>query len=150
MSIENDIKQKSFKSPYHRLIVNLLYTSNWIFSKQSGIFKEYDLSSQQYNVLRILRGSYPKPVKVNSIMERMLDKTSNVSRLVDKLLDKKLVERKVCENDRRAVNISITGEGLRVLSEIDPLNDEFSTSFDHLSEEEAISLSFLLDKLRKS
>ena len=88
MSIETDIKQKKFRSPYQRLGLNLVYTSNWIQYQQMEIFREFDITSQQFNVLRILRGQFPNPIKVSDIAERMLDKNSNTSRLIDKLLVK--------------------------------------------------------------
>ncbi len=150
MSIETDIKQRTFRSPYHRLTVNLIYTANWLLHKQTGLFRAFDLSPQQYNVLRILRGSAPVPVKVSEITERMLDKTSNVSRLVDKLLEKNLVERKSCPSDRRAVHILITGKGLEVLKEIDPLTSELESTLYNLDSGEADELSRLLDKLRSA
>lgn len=95
MSIEKDIKQPTFKSPYSKAIVNVIYTNNWLQSLQVEIFKPFDLTLQQYNVLRILRGQYPNPITVIAIIERMLDKMSNASRLVDKLLAKNLVIRRL-------------------------------------------------------
>jgi DNA-binding MarR family transcriptional regulator len=89
MSIETDIKQKKFRSPYQRLALNLVYTTNWLEYKQLEFFKEHDISAQQYNVLRILRGQQSNPIKVSDITERMLDRNSNTSRLVDKLLGQK-------------------------------------------------------------
>jgi DNA-binding MarR family transcriptional regulator len=151
MSIEKDIKQqKPFKSPYQKLVVNIIYTSNWMNFEQQSLLKPFDLSSQQYNVLRILRGQYPNPITVNGIIERMLDKMSNASRLVDKLLLKDLVSR--CDNaeDRRACDIRITQKGKDVLTMIDSHQAEWEESMKKLSPEEAETLSKLLDKLRGS
>ncbi|GAB3951687.1 MarR family transcriptional regulator [Spirosoma harenae] len=150
MSIETDIKQTTpFKSPYHRVMVNLIYTSNWTAASQMHLLKPSGLTLQQYNVLRILRGQYPNPVKVSDITERMLDKMSNASRLVDKLLAKKLVLRTECPRDRRAVDVVITEAGLELLKEVDVDQNRWSDEQKcKLSEEEAIQLSQLLDKLR--
>ncbi|WP_460973398.1 MarR family winged helix-turn-helix transcriptional regulator [Spirosoma migulaei] len=151
MSIETDIKQSTpFKSPYHRVMVNLIFTSNWMAASQMHMLKPFGLTLQQYNVLRILRGQYPEPVKVSDITERMLDKMSNASRLVDKLLAKKLVLRTECPSDRRAVDVIITEEGLALLNKLDVYQTEWSEiQRNKLTEEEAIYLSQLLDRLRE-
>ncbi|MES2518020.1 MAG: MarR family transcriptional regulator [Bacteroidota bacterium] len=148
MSIEKDIKQSNFKSPYSKAVINIFYTNNWLGSLQMEIFKPFDLTLQQYNVLRILRGQYPQPTTVIAIIERMLDKMSNASRLVDKLLAKELVVRKVCPNDRRAVDVLITKKGLDLLAEIDSLQYKWEEHLHGLTEEEALQLSNLLDKMR--
>lgn len=150
MSIETDIKQSTpFKTPYHRVMVNLIFTSNWMAASQMHLLKPFGLTLQQYNVLRILRGQYPEPVKVSDITERMLDKMSNASRLVDKLLAKKLVQRTECPSDRRAVDVIITEQGLALLNQLDVYQTEWSEiQRNKLTEEEAIYLSQLLDRLR--
>ncbi len=148
MSIEKAIKQDKFKSIYHKLVLNLTYTGNWMVHQQYETFREYDLTPQQYNVLRILRGHHPQPMKVNSISERMLDQTSNTSRLVDKLFAKKLLVREVCPTDRRAVDVKITQAGLDLLTSIDPLMNELEKKLHTISQEEAAKLNDLLDKLR--
>ncbi|MCF2444942.1 MarR family transcriptional regulator [Dyadobacter sp. CY345] len=150
MSIETDIKQKKFRSPYQRLGLNLVYTSNWIQYQQMDIFREYDITSQQFNVLRILRGQHPSPIKVSDIAERMLDKNSNTSRLIDKLLVKKLVDRKSCPNDRRAVDVIITETGLELLKHLDPEIEAWEKNLARITPEEADLISSLLDKLRNS
>jgi DNA-binding MarR family transcriptional regulator len=151
MSIETDIKQASFRSSYHRLIVNILYSGNWIANAQLRLLKPFGITTQQYNVLRILRGQSPAPVKVNEITERMLDKMSNASRLVDKLLLKKLVERSECPRDRRAVDVVITQKGLDLLGQIDKVQTEWEAELHRqLTAEEADSVSHLLDQLRSS
>jgi DNA-binding MarR family transcriptional regulator len=150
MSIETDIKQTKFRNPHHRMALNLLYTTNWLSNSQACLLKPYDLTPQQYNVLRILRGQYPNPVRVNDIIERMLDKMSNASRLVDKLLLKGFVKRTECSQDRRAVDVVITEAGLEILSELDKMQDSWENQLKRLSEQEADLLSELLDKLRGS
>ncbi|RRB15542.1 MarR family winged helix-turn-helix transcriptional regulator [Larkinella knui] len=151
MPIENDIKQTtSFRSPYHRMTVNLMYTNGWICDEQMHLLKPYGLTIQQYNVLRILRGQYPNPVKVADITERMLDKMSNASRLVDKLLAKELAHRTECPNDRRAVDVVITEKGLDLLKIMDQHQNQWEKRFHNLTEDEANELNRLLDKLRGS
>lgn len=150
MSIETDIKQTAFRNPYHRLLVNIMFTSNWIGDGQMQILKPHGVTLQQYNVLRILRGQYPNPVKVSDITERMLDKMSNASRLVDKLLLKQLAERTECPSDRRAVDVVITQKGLDLLKMLDECQAGWEDGLkERLSEEEAVVISELLDKLRK-
>ncbi|QRR01042.1 MarR family winged helix-turn-helix transcriptional regulator [Dyadobacter sandarakinus] len=149
MSIETDIKQKKFRSPFQRLAINFVYTCKWLEYKQSEIFREHDISGQQYNVLRILRGQQSNPIKVSEITERMLDKSSNTSRLVDKLLAKGLAERTSCANDRRAVDVVITQEGLSLLEKLDPPVAAWENRFNILSEEDANRMSDILDQLRE-
>jgi DNA-binding MarR family transcriptional regulator len=150
MSIEKDIKQANFKSPYSKAVINILYTNNWLQSLQVEVFKPFDLTLQQYNVLRILRGQYPNPITVIAIIERMLDKMSNASRLVDKLLAKELVIRRLCPHDRRAVDVIITEKGLELLEELDTLQSQWEDKLRGLTEIEALQLSNLLDKMRQS
>lgn len=150
MTIEQEIKQVKFRSNFAKAVINVIYTSNWISGQQNEILKPFDLSIQQYNVLRILRGQNPKPISVNAIIERMMDKMSNASRLVDKLLAKELVIRRECPDDRRAVEIFITEKGLNVLSELDNVQSEWEKRLHNLDESEALLLSDLLDRLRNS
>ncbi len=150
MTIEQEIKQVKFRSNFAKAVINVIYTSNWISGQQNEILKPFDLSIQQYNVLRILRGQNPKPISVNAIIERMMDKMSNASRLVDKLLTKELVIRRECPDDRRAVEIFITEKGLNVLSELDNVQSEWEKRLHNLDESEALLLSDLLDRLRNS
>jgi DNA-binding MarR family transcriptional regulator len=150
MSIENDIKQKKFKNPYQRLGINLIYTTNWILYQQLEQLRGYGITPQQYNVLRILRGHHPDPIRVNAIAERMLDKTSNASRLVDKLLSKELLVRSSCPSDRRAVDVVITQKGLDLLQVLDPIIDGTEKNMHSITPEEAEMMSHLLDKIRLS
>jgi len=148
MTLEDAIKQKKFGSEYQKLIVNLIYTGNWINEKELILFKKYGLTGPQYNVLRILKGQYPQPATVNLIIERMLDRMSNASRIVDRLERKELVMRKQCKNDRRAVDVIITESGLEVLDKIELKIDLWESSYTNLSLQEARQMNSLLDKLR--
>jgi len=149
MSIESAIKQKKFSNAYHRLGINLIYTSNWLMHQQLEALRIFDLSPQQYNVLRILKGAYPNPMRVHDISERMLDKTSNTSRLIDKLLAKGLLSRKSCPSDRRAVHVVIADSGLSLLCEADPVINSLESQLHSLSEKEAVEMSHLLDRIRQ-
>lgn len=148
MEIGREIKQEKFKNEHQKMLINILFTSGWLSSKHACTLKPYGISVQQYNILRILRGQYPTPVTINLLIDRMLDKNSNASRLVEKLRLKKLVDRAICEKDRRAVNVVITQKGLSLLTELDKQEDSFLKDLKSLSSKEAELLSSLLDKLR--
>ncbi len=148
MKLEEEIQQQKFKNEFQKLVINLMFTGSWLGIRQIKFFRNYDLSPQQYNVMRILRGQYPKPASVNLLMERMLDKTSNASRLVDKLELKQLVERKKCESDRRKADVVITEKGLSLLEQIDKDLIEFERGLLAIDEKEAVRVNELLDKLR--
>ncbi|MGD9487899.1 MAG: MarR family winged helix-turn-helix transcriptional regulator [Calditrichaceae bacterium] len=148
MELEKEIKQKTFKNEYQKMIVNIMFTHGWMNSLLSNRLKKYGISPQQFNILRILRGQYPEPARVNLLKDRMLDKMSNASRLVEKLRIKGLVDRHICENDRRAVDVVITQEGLDVLKKIDELEKEWEKQFYTLSPDEVNELNKLLDMLR--
>ena len=149
MKIEEEIKQSSFKSPYQKAYINLVYTAGWVQLEQNAQFKPFGVTLPQYNILRILRGQYPKPATVSLLIERMLDKTSNASRIVDKLEAKELVTRKQCPHDRRTVDVLITDKGLELLQEMDSLEGGKKTGIAKLTEEEPLELSRLLDKIRE-
>ena len=147
MKIKDAIKQnKDFKDNCHEAMVNLHFTSGWLTQMNSKIVEPHNLSMQQYNVLRILRGQHPKSVTVKFIIERMLDKSSNASRLVDKLLAKGLVERTQSPEDRRRVDIMISKKGLELLKKLAVDFDNVNKNL-NLTEKEARSLSDLLDKM---
>lgn len=148
MKLEEAIQQKKFNDEFEKMVVNLIYTSSRVESIFESFFKFHKLTSQQYNILRILRGQYPKPASVNLLIERMLDKMSNASRLVDKLLAKGFVERKLNERDHRQVDVIITERGLELLGFLDIEIREVFTKMKTISEEEAAQLNNLLDKLR--
>jgi DNA-binding MarR family transcriptional regulator len=148
MEIGREIKQERFKNEHQKMLINIFFTSSWLSSKHSCTLKPYGISVQQYNILRILRGQHPKPVTINLLIDRMLDKNSNASRLVEKLRLKKLVERAVSIDDRRAVNVVITQKGLILLTELDKQEELFLKDLKNLSAKEAELVSNLLDKLR--
>lgn len=148
MKIQQAIKQGVFKSEYQKLVINIIYTGSWIGQQTADLLKPHNLTIQQYNVLRILRGQYPQPATVNLIIERMLDKMSNASRIVDKLIEKDLVSRNYSKDDRRCVDVIITSKGLKLLEEIDKEEKYWYRRFTTLSETEAAKLNSLLDKLR--
>ena len=148
MKIEDEIQTSKFEDNYHKMVINVSYSYSWMSNLLRLAFEKYNLTSQQFNVLRILRGQQPKAATINLIKERMLDKMSDASRIVDRLVQKELVSRCTNNVDRRAVDIHITEKGLEILSKIDV---EFKTAdfFKHsLTEEEAGQLSDLLDKMR--
>lgn len=149
MSIEEDIKQgKAFHSPHEKLIVNIMFTNSWMLDQQNQLFKPFKLSTPQYNVLRILRGSYPKACTINSIIERMIDRMSNASRIVDRLETKGLVERKVNKNDRRARDVMITQHGLKILEKVDHTLDAWVKSMSGIDETQVEEANQVLDKMR--
>ena len=149
MKLEDEIKQgKAFTNEYSKIIVNLIYTYNWLESTTKAFFTKYDLTSQQYNILRILRGQHPSPATINLLRERMLDKMCDASRLVERLRIKGLVERNQSLEDKRAVDIVITQKGLELLSSIAGNMPEYESILQTLTLEEAESLNTLLDKLR--
>ncbi|MCG8309344.1 MAG: MarR family transcriptional regulator [Cytophagales bacterium] len=150
MTIEQEIKQKKFKNEYHKLAVNLQFTTNWLRAQYSKTLKKFGISPQQYNVLRILKGQYPNPSSLLLIRDRMLDRESNASRLIDKLVSSGLTRRIQCPNDRRQVEITITEKGIGLLEEINPLVDEVSGRLECIDKNEAIALNNLLDKLRSN
>ena len=150
MGLEEDIKQKKFKSVYQKAGINLTYTTSFMMNRNMRLLKKFGLTLPQFNILRILRGQYPQATTVNDLIDRMLDKSSNASRIVEKLRSKKLVERKVCENDRRAVDVSITKVGLDLLAKIDAVEHEFYFGEGTLTEAEAQLLNDLLDKGRSA
>ncbi|MCX7798463.1 MAG: MarR family winged helix-turn-helix transcriptional regulator [Melioribacter sp.] len=148
MKLENEIKQKKFRNEFHKLAVNIIYTHSWLQYSYKNLFNKFNITSNQFNILRILRGQYPKPCSINLLRERMLDKMSDASRLVDRLVAKGLVNRTICKEDRRKANVLITEKGLKLLSEIDKLENEFDKIFNNITKKEAIFLNNLLDKLR--
>jgi DNA-binding MarR family transcriptional regulator len=150
MKLEDEIKQSSFKSPQQKLAVNLLYTSHWLNNHYSSFFKSTDITVQQYNVLRILRGQHPDYCNLKLIKERMLDRMSDASRIIDKLVLKGFVERRSCPDDRRNVNIKITAAGLSLLQRLDFIDNETKNIFSALDNSETELLNDLLDKLRNT
>lgn len=148
MELEEEIKQQNFKSVYQKVGINLVYTVSMMQNKHMKLLKKFGLTTSQFNILRILRGQYPGTASVNDLVDRMLDKSSNASRIVEKLKFKKLVERKVDKNDRRSVRVRVTESGLALLSKIDLLDEDFLFGQDCLTEAEASVLNDMLDRGR--
>jgi len=149
MRLEEELQQDGFQSEHQKAVLNILFTSNWLESDSARVLKPFGISSQQYNVLRILKGQGTNAISVNNIMSRMIDKMSNASRLVEKLRKKELIERVVCEHDRRQVDVRITDSGLALLKEADVEMDKFDGLKGKLTETEAVLLSELLEKIRE-
>ncbi|WP_242673055.1 MarR family winged helix-turn-helix transcriptional regulator [Niastella yeongjuensis] len=149
MSIEKDIQQSKFRNEYHKTVVNLIFTYNWITEKTKQFFDKGDITSQQYNILRILRGA-GKPLSTLQIRQRMLDKMSDTSRIVDRLVKKELVQKVICKTDRRLVDVTITDIGLQLLDKLDSYNEQMDAMLGNLTEEDAKMLNHLLDKIRSS
>lgn len=147
MKIEDEIKQPKFRDAYQKAVINLLFTANWLQSKNQEFFKSYGITGNQFNILRILKGQHPNSISATEIKSRLLDKNSDVSRLLDRLIAKKLILKRPCPKDKRSFDVIITAEGLEVLKSMDkflPQRDRIIS----LTEEEATQLSNLLDKSR--
>ena len=149
MGLEKEIFQKKFRNDAHRLEVNIIYTFNWLYAFHSSFLKPFKITPQQFNVLRILRGQHPLPASVKLIRDRMLDKMSDASRIVEKLRVKGFIERKVCPNDRRACDVVITEKGMKLLSKIDFASSSFDELFSSLSQSDIKQMNTLLDKIRE-
>jgi len=150
MSLEQSISQSKFDSEQEKLMINVIYSANLLNLITSRLFKPYDLSPQQYNVLRILRGQKGKSIALIDIEHRMLDKSSNVSRLVDKLISKDLVNRSVSSKDRRRIEIIITSRGKSVLKEIDLILADMNSKIKAIiSDDKAKQTNRILDQLRE-
>lgn len=148
MGIDQDISQARFRNEHQKASVNLIYTYNWITERAKKLFAPEDITPQQFNILRILRGSYPQPLSTLQIRERMLDKMSDTSRIVDRLVTKGLVKKGTCRDDRRLVDVMITDKGKKLLERLDERQDELDNILGKLSKKEATQLSELLDKIR--
>ncbi len=146
--LEDEIKQSKFHSESEKLLVNIIFTHNYLQAKFELMFKKFGITAQQYNILRILKGQYPKNISLIDIKNRMLDKNSDVSRIIERMRKKNLVTRKICPTNRRAVEISITQKGLDLLSQINPHLLKHHQIVEHLSKEEIKTLNDLLDKIR--
>lgn len=148
MGIEKDIKQARFRNPHQKAAINLIYTLSWMRDRTKAIFDAEDITAQQFNILRILRGSFPQPLSTLQIRERMLEKMSDTSRIVDRLIAKGLVKKLTCKTDRRLVDVIITDKGKKLLERLDTRQDEIDAVLGNLSENDANILSDLLDKVR--
>ena len=149
MSLEKDISQTSFRNEYQKGIINLIYTYNWMNEKMKTVFDKEDITGQQYNILRILRGA-GKPISTLQIRDRMLDKMSDTSRIVDRLVLKGLAKKNICKNDKRLVDVSISAKGKKLLEKIDHYEKDMDAILGNLSQGETKTLNLLLDKIRQS
>lgn len=146
--LQKEIKASKFENVFQQSLVNVIYTYHWNIQHVKEVLKPFDITSQQYNVLRILRGQFPNPATVNLIKSRILDKMSDTSRIVDRLIQKGYVEKSTNNQDKRAVDVIINEKGLSLLNKLDKEVD-FSTFISpNLTAEEAVQLNFLLDKMR--
>ncbi len=149
MGIDQDINQTKFRNEFQKAMINILYTYGWLTEKSKEFFGEEDITSQQFNILRILRGSHPQPLSTLQIRERMLDKMSDTSRIVDRLVVKGFVKKGTCKSDRRLVDVIITDKGKKILERLDSRQDQMDGILSNLTRKEASSLSELLDKIRE-
>ncbi len=147
MGIEKDIQTQNFRNEYQKATVNIIFSANWLHEKINVFLEEEGITQQQFNIMRILRGSQ-KPLSTLQIRERMLDKMSDTSRIVERMLKKGLVEKKICSTDKRLVDVILSEEGYTILEKIDKKNNEMDNVLKHLSVDEARELNTLLDKMR--
>lgn len=149
MSLEKDINQSKFRNEHQKVIINLVYTHSWLDQQLKDFFDKHELTQQQFNILRILRGA-GDPLSTLQIRQRMLDKMSDTSRIVDRLVAKSFVKKCPKEDDKRKVDVSLAPRGRKLLEKIDLLQEEMDRVSGNLTDEEAITLNTLLDKLRGS
>jgi DNA-binding MarR family transcriptional regulator len=147
MTLERDINQTKFRSEFQKSAINLIYTYNWMNEQMKVFFDPYDITAQQFNILRILRGA-AEPLSTLQIRQRMLDKMSDTSRIVDRLVKKGLVKKNTCRSDRRLVDVVITEKGKMLLEELDKKSDAMDSILKNLSEADAKKLNQLLDQAR--
>lgn len=147
MGLESDINQAKFANEHQKAVVNIIYTHNWVMERMKQIFETEDLTSQQFNILRILRGAR-EPLSICVIRERMLDRMSDASRIVDRLIKKNLVKKTVNKFDKRLVSVTISPRGLTLLKKLDDRSEEMNALSGKLSPAEAKTLNKLLDKIR--
>jgi DNA-binding MarR family transcriptional regulator len=147
MGIEKDIQQSCFRNEFQKMGINLIYTANWLNEKIAQILANEEITQQQYNILRILRGS-ECPLSTLKIRERMLDKMSDTSRIVDRLITKGLVEKNACLKDKRLVDITISKKGLVLVDKLDQFNNQIDAVLKGVDEKEAQTINQLLDKIR--
>lgn len=149
MSLEKDINQPKFRNEFQKASINIIFTFNWMTEKTKEIFEREGLTSQQFNILRILRGA-GAPLSTLQIRQRMLDKMSDTSRIVDRLIIKGLVKKTISKIDKRLVDVSITDKGKKVLAKLDRCEDQMDDVVKTISEAEAKTLNKILDKMRNS
>lgn len=149
MSINKDINQRKFRNEHQKAMINLIFSYNWLMENTRKQLDQFDLTNQQFNILRILRGA-GEPLSTLQIRQRMLDKMSDTSRIVDRLVKKELVQKVICNADRRLVDVTITDKGRELLSKMDSHEADWDNLLKNLNESEASQLNLLLDKLRNS
>ena len=148
MKLEEEIKQARFSSSKQKATLNIIFTAAWINARLRDLLKPYDLTPQQYNVLRILKGRHPNAANPGEIKEVMLDKNPDLTRLCDRLSKSGLIHRNIDRSNRRKMNIRITDKGIALLETLAPNVSAIDTSQIAISNAEAEQLSNLLDKLR--
>ena len=149
MKIEDEIKQQKFRSNHQKALLNLLYTASWLQGNQQHFFKPFKITAQQFNILRILKGQHPSAISATEIKARMLDKNSDVSRLLDRLVRKNLISKATCPKDKRATDVTIAEPGLALLETLDAYQNEIDSILS-LTDAEALQLIDLLDKCREA
>ena len=147
MGIEQDIQQPNFRNEFQKMGINLLFTANWLNEQIGKLLSDEGVTQQQYNILRILRGS-ATPLSTLKIRERMLDKMSDTSRIVDRLIAKELVLKNTCEKDKRLVDITLSPKGLDLVDQLDQFNDRIDALLKGINESEAKTMNQILDKIR--
>ena len=150
MGIEKDIRQQAFPSTHQKAMVNIMYSYGWVMERIKALLAREDITHQQYNILRILRGAHPEPLSTLQIRDRMIDRMSDTSRIVDRLILKALVQKEPSARDKRLVDVTITAKGLELLQKLDAISGEMDEIMKSLTETEAEMLSNLLDKLRSA
>jgi DNA-binding MarR family transcriptional regulator len=149
MGIEKDIQQANFRNEFQKMGINIIFTANWLNERIATFLSKEDITLQQYNILRILRGS-EVPLSTLQIRERMLDKMSDTSRIVDRLIVKNLVQKSACKADKRLVDITLTEKGIQLVNKLDEYNDHIDAALKGVSEAEANTMNQILDKLRNA
>lgn len=147
MEIGSELKQRKFRNEYHKVTVNLVFTYNWLSQRLNDFFDPYDLTPQQFNILRILRGN-KAPMSTLQIRDRMMYRMSDTSRIVERLITKGLVDKKLNKTDKRMVDVAITKKGLELLSQIDPYQEDLDNIASNITEDQAKTVNYFLDKLR--
>lgn len=149
MGLEKEVNYHHFRSEYEKILVNVYYTNSWLFDNYQQVLKKYNLTAQQYNVLKILFASYPKPIMISNIKERMLDKNSDITRIVERLLGKNLIARRRDQSNRRKVIVKLNIIGYHLMEKMNKEVQVFEKLVSHLTPKEAIELNKLLDKIPK-
>lgn len=149
MKIEDEIHQKQFRNEYQKATINIIYTYGWLTTRLKQFLNNYDITLQQFNVLRILRGQHPGSISTSVIRDRMLDRNSDASRIVDRLHRQGLVDKQPCPSDRRLVDVKISAKGMKLLETIDKKQDELDNLLGNLTDEEVKEFNRLLDKTRR-